>query len=291
MLVTPHVRALRLPFKIPVAPGISIDRFVYAFVICGETITLIDTGVAGCERAIFECIAATGRDPAEISLIVQTHTHPDHIGATRAIQTKTGCEVAVHAAEREWIEDVRVQNCERPVPGFDLLVGGPVQVDRVLEDGAVIRPDGDRTPGLMVFHTPGHSPGSVSLLLKGDGALFSGDAVPVPGDLPVYDNVPASVRSIKRLLQVDGIRILLASWDDPREGILAFRRMNDGLAYLRQVHDAVLAAAGQAEPALMDIAGTTAALLGLPPQAVTPILARTCAAHLRARDDTLLFSG
>jgi len=282
MQVTPHVHALKLPFRVPVAPGITLDRFVYAFQVYGITITLIDTGVAGCEKAIFEDIAANGRDPSEISLVVQTHTHPDHIGATQAIQTATGCDVAVYAAERGWIEDVALQNRERPVPGFDLLVGGPAQVTRVLEDGDVLGLDRDHILDLVVFHTPGHSPGSVSLLLKSEGVLFSGDAVPVPGDLPVYDDVLASVRSIKRLDNIDGINVLLASWDEPREGICAYQRMNEALVYLQTIHDAVIAAAGTDTPDPMDLCRKTAAALGLPPQAVTPLLARTCAAHLRA---------
>jgi hydroxyacylglutathione hydrolase len=290
MHITPHVHALRFPFKVPVAPGISIDRFASVFLICGETLTLIDTGVAGCEKPVFEYIAATGRDPAEISLIVQTHTHPDHIGATRAIQTATGCEVAVHPAEREWIEDIRLQNRERPVPGFEVLVGGSVQVDHMLEDGEIIALDRDHRSDLIVFHTPGHSAGSVSLLLKSDGVLFSGDAIPVPGDLPVYDDLPSSVRSIRRLSTIDTIKTLLSSWDRPNEGILAYQRMNEALSYLRQIHEAVMDVAGDKTPDPMDLCRKTAEILGLPPQVVTPLLARTFSANLRARDRRNLFS-
>ncbi|WAC05305.1 MAG: MBL fold metallo-hydrolase [Methanoregula sp.] len=289
MQVSPHVHALRLPFKIPVAPGIVLDRFVNVFMICGRTITLVDTGVAGCGRVIFDYIRSTGRDPAEISLIVQTHAHPDHIGATQEIQQATGCTVAIHAAEQRWIEDVSLQNRERPVPGFDVLVGGPANVGRVLEDGDVLDLDGDHLLDLVVFHTPGHSPGSVSLLLKSGRILFSGDAVPVPGNLPVYDDVPASVRSIKRLKNIDGVNVLLSSWDEPREGICAYQRMTDALAWLRKIHDAVIAAAGMGTPDPMDLCRRTAGTLGLPPQAVTPLLARTFMANLRARDGKDLF--
>ena len=283
MHITPHVHALRFPFRVPVAPGISIGRFASVFLICGETLTLVDTGVAGCEKPVFEYIAAIGRDPSEISLIVQTHTHPDHIGATRAIQEETGCGVAVHAAEREWIEHVAVQDRERPVPGFDQLVGGSAQVGRVLADGDVIGLGRDHRLDLIVFHTPGHSPGSVSLLLQSDGALFSGDAVPVPGDLPVYDDAVASVRSLKRLSRIDGITTLFVSWDEPRQGILVYKAINDGLFSIRQVHRAVIAAAGNGTPELMDLCRKAAGILGLPPQAATQLLARTFAAHLRAR--------
>jgi glyoxylase-like metal-dependent hydrolase (beta-lactamase superfamily II) len=283
MHITPHVHALRFPFSVPVAPGISIDRYASVFLICSETLTLVDTGVAGCEKPVFEYIAAIGRDPAEISLIVQTHAHPDHIGATRAIQAETGCDVAVHAAEREWIENVAVQNRERPVPGFDQLVGGSARAGRVLADGDVIGLGRDHRLDLIVFHMPGHSPGSVSLLLQSEGVLFSGDAVPVPGDLPVYDDAVASVRSLKRLSRIDGITTLLASWDEPRQGILVYKAINDGLFSIRQVHRAVVAAAGNGTPELMDLCRKAAVILGLPPAAAKPLLARTFAAHLRAR--------
>jgi hydroxyacylglutathione hydrolase len=284
MQISPHVHAICHPFKIPIARGITLDRFVYSFLIFGRTITLVDTGVAGCENAILEYISSAGRNPAEISLIVQTHAHPDHIGATRAIQRATGCEVAIHDAEKVWIEDVDLQNRERPVPGFDTLVGGSVNVGRVLEDGEVLDLDGDHTLDLIVFSTPGHSPGSISLLLRSDGVLFSGDAIPVPGDLPVYDDVIALVRSIKRLDNIDGVRQLLSSWDQPREGILAYQRMTDALLYLQRIHDAVITAAGDKTPDPMELCRKTAGILGLPPQAATPLLARTFAANLRIRD-------
>ena len=85
MQITPSIHAIRHPFRIPVAPGITLDRFVYSYLIYGDTVTLIDTGVAGCETQIFEYIRSTGRDPSEIALIILTHSHPDHIGAAQAI--------------------------------------------------------------------------------------------------------------------------------------------------------------------------------------------------------------
>jgi hydroxyacylglutathione hydrolase len=96
MQITPAIHALRHPFKIPVAPGIAIDRFVYSYLLVGETITLVDTGVAGCENIIFDYIRSIGRDPREISLIILTHSHPDHIGAARSVQEATGCSVMAH---------------------------------------------------------------------------------------------------------------------------------------------------------------------------------------------------
>jgi glyoxylase-like metal-dependent hydrolase (beta-lactamase superfamily II) len=288
MQVTPAIHALRHPFQIPVAPGISLDRFVYSYLIAGETITLVDTGVAGCEMRIFEYIRSIGRDPSEISLVVLTHSHPDHIGATRAIQEATRCSMAAHPAERVWIENVERQNRERPVPGFTTLVGGSVQIDHALEGGDTIDTDGTRDYELQVIHTPGHSAGSISLFMPGEGALFSGDVIPVAGDLPVYDDAVESKRSVQLLQSVQGIRVLLSAWDEPRFGKAAYGQMDRALEYLLKIHKAVLASAGDGDPGLMELTRKTAAVLGLPPQAVNPLLSRTFAANLRARDENIL---
>jgi glyoxylase-like metal-dependent hydrolase (beta-lactamase superfamily II) len=290
MQITPSIHGIRLPFGVPVAPGITINRFVYTYLIYGETITLIGTGVSGCETQIFEYIHATGRDPSEIALIILTHSHPDHIGAARAIQRATGCSIAAHPAGRAWIEDVELQCRERPVPGFTTLVSGSVQVDNELVDGDAIEPDETRAGEMQVFYTPGHSADSISLFLHNEGALFSGDAIPVSGDLPVYDDALLSVRSVKKLKAIRGIQVLLSSWDEPRKGDDAYRQMDLALDYLQQVHKAVLASAGDGLPDPMELTGKAAAVLGLPPQAVNPLLARTFAANLRVRDRKSLLS-
>ena len=291
MQITPAVHALRHPFKVPVAPGFAIDRFVYSYLLTGETISLIDTGVAGCEIAIFDYIRLIGRDPNEISLIILTHSHPDHIGAAKTIQEVTGCSVMAHPAERSWIEDVNLQNRERQVPGFLTLVGGSVHLDHELADGDVIDSDGTEEYELQVFHTPGHSAGSISLLEQGEGALFCGDAIPVYGDLPVYDDTRQSVRSVKKLQAIRGIRHLLSSWDKPREGGAAYKQMNRALEYLLEIYKTVLAEAGEGSDDLMEITRKTALALGLPSEAVNPLLARTIAANILAKDITDLRSG
>lgn len=284
MQITPAIHALRHQFKIPATPGRAIDRFVYSYLLAGETITLIDTGVAGCEKTIFEYILSIGRDPGEISLILLTHSHPDHIGAAQAIRKETGCSVMAHAAEREWIEDVSLQSQERPVPGFSFLVGGSVPLDNELAGGDVIDPDGTKEYEVQVFHTPGHSPGSLSFLIEKEGALFSGDAVPVEGDLPVYDDAGRSVQSVEKLKTIRGIRVLLSSWDEPRKGDAAYRQMDLALAYLLKIHKTVITVSADGTTDPMMVAQRTAVAMGLPLHAVTPLFSRTIAANIRARD-------
>ena len=63
MQMAPTIHALRHSFRVPIAPGIALDRFVYSYLVYGETITLIDTGVAGCEAQIFSTLSVYPPQP------------------------------------------------------------------------------------------------------------------------------------------------------------------------------------------------------------------------------------
>jgi glyoxylase-like metal-dependent hydrolase (beta-lactamase superfamily II) len=141
-----------------------------------------------------------------------------------------------------------------------------------------------------VFHTPGHSKGSLSLFLYSECALFCGDAVPVAGDLPIYDDAAASAQSVKRLRELKGIRVLLSSWDELRTGDAAYQQMDKALDYLQKIHTTVLSSAKDGADDLMVLTQKTAASLLLPRQAVTPLLARTFAANLNLRGQKNLLS-
>jgi len=275
------IEPLRIQFSIP-APSGPLARFVSIYIISTpRSLTLIDTGVAGSEEIIFSHLQRSGRRPEEISLLILTHAHPDHIGAAKAIREATGCTIAAHGADQAWIEDTDRQNRERPVPGFYQLVGGPVAVDRILEDGDTIEMGEGLT--LEVIHTPGHSPGSISLLLLPDMALFSGDAIPVPGYLPIYDDPVASLKSIERLMAIDGITSLFSSWDELKEGEEVYWAMDDGYARIQEVHEVVkgvLADHPGIDPA--ELTGMVGKEIGLPAELATPMVTRSLLAHVRA---------
>ena len=67
MQITDHIHALRISFKVPITPELSLDRFVYVYLIFGKNIYLIDSGVAGSSNIIFAYIQEQGRKPEEIS--------------------------------------------------------------------------------------------------------------------------------------------------------------------------------------------------------------------------------
>jgi len=280
MLIAGHVHALKIPFQITDQSGRKIPRFVRSYLIYGKKICLIDSGVAGCEKIILDYLKATGRNPEDVSTLILTHAHPDHIGAAAAIKRICGCTVAAHAAEKAWIEDVELQAKERPVPGFFSLVGGSVQVDRTLQEGDILNLEGGLA--LKVLHTPGHSPGSISLWLAEEGALFSADAVPIAGDMPIYQDFPASFRSVQRLSSIPNIKHLLAAWDEPRRDGEAYRIMADGRQYLQRIHSAVLLAAGaDSEINPMKLCRRTLDQLGLPQIMANPLVAASFQASLR----------
>jgi len=291
MQITDRIHALKIPFQITDPSGQKVPRFVYVYLIYGKRICLIDSGVASSEKIILDYLQDTGRRPEEISQLILTHSHPDHIGAARAIKSLSGCSVAAHAAEKPWIEDVELQERERPVPGFKFLVAGSVHVDQTLQDGDVLDLDGI---SMQVVHTPGHSSGSICLWLPEVGALFSADAVPVPGSMPIYQDILASVRSIQRLLSLPGIKFLLSAWDEPRLDGVAYQVMDKGLGYLQSIHNAVLKVAGDRGPDAgldpMELYRRVLTELGLPAAMANPLVAGSFQSSLKLCDQQDLLS-
>jgi hydroxyacylglutathione hydrolase len=289
MQITKNIHALKIPFQITDSSGQKVQRFVYVFLIYGEKICLIDCGVASSEQIIFDYLKNTGRRPEEISLLILTHSHPDHIGAALAIKKASGCVVAAHGAEKAWIQDVDLQAQERPVPGFYSLVGGSVKVDRILEDGD--RLDLGYGLRLQVIHTPGHSKGSICLWLPKDGALFSADAIPLEGDMPIYEDVFESIKSIKKLKAIDGIRVLLAAWDDPQEDSRTYQILEESLQHFKRIHEAVVKVDSE-NPSLdsMDLCKLVLGALGLPQTMANPLISRSFQANLKVSDHPDLFA-
>ncbi|VVB62820.1 Metallo-beta-lactamase fold-containing protein [uncultured archaeon] len=283
MQISDKIHALKVPFQITDKSGLKVPRFVYVYLIYGEKICLIDSGVASSEQFVFDYLRITGRRPEDISLLVLTHSHPDHIGSALAIKEASGCTIAAHVAEKAWIEDVDLQSRERPVPGFHSLVGGSVKVDRALKEGDLLDLGGSLN--LKVIHTPGHSEGSISLWLEEGGVLFTGDAIPLPGEMPVYDDPQASVKSIKRLKAIVGIEFLLAAWDQPRDGEQAYRIMDESLRYIQRIHEAVIRISRE-HPTLDSMELTKGVLkeLGMPETMANPMIARSFQANLKVRN-------
>jgi len=105
-----------------------------------------------------------------IKLIVATHTHPDHVMALSEIKEETGAPFAMHEAESA---GMIASGMARVMGLFMTGSAEPLaNPDMPLKDGDTIEV-GDLS--FTVLHTPGHSPGGISLY--GHGMVFVGDTL------------------------------------------------------------------------------------------------------------------
>jgi hydroxyacylglutathione hydrolase len=154
-----------------------------AFVIRGKRPVLVDTGMPGSAPRIIESLHRNGIDPDWLSLILITHGHSDHFGSAGEMKKLTGAPVAVHKLDAEAL--IRGQDPSLKPTGFigRMLVpvmerhgpakAPPVEPDVLIEEELDLRKYG--VDG-KVIHTPGHTPGSLSVILP-SGEFIIGDLI------------------------------------------------------------------------------------------------------------------
>ena len=199
---------------VSILPG----NMVNSFILIAKRPVLVDTGIPGSAPKILAALARDRLSPKDVSLILITHRHVDHIGSAAELKRATGAPVAVHALDAEWLR--KGDGGSRPPTGlggrfFD-LTGVPGQPAEPCEPDVVLDADFDLAefgvPGGVVHHTPGHTAGSVSVLLPG-GDVLAGDlaigGVSFLGGLvlkgrvrkPPYEDCPRTIRrSLEDLL-------------------------------------------------------------------------------------------
>ena len=275
------IHPIKLHFKLPLNAEKSVDRVVHTYLIIGEQVAVVDTGVAANHDTIVTALAYVGKSPEDVAWIINTHAHPDHAGGNLIFQEKYGTNIACHRRAARWIEDMPLQARERPVFGFDTLVAGSSQVARKLEDGDIIDLGGLT---LQVIFTPGHAPGLMSLLCPEERTILTGDTIPPTYGLPLYYHLAESRHSLQRLLTVSGIDTLHDSHVmEPYHGSDVSKAFQDGLDFLDQMEEMVteVQAALPADAALEDITGQTLIRMGFDPPPVMPLTMQTIQAHLK----------
>ncbi len=216
----------------------EIKRFVYVYLITGKFCYLIDSGVAGCEQLIGDYMKELGRDILEIKGIFLTHAHPDHIGGAAEIKNLTGCKVYASALGESWIEDIDVQFKERPIPNFYTLVNSSVNIDQLVKDGDSIYLEPELS--IDVLETAGHSLDSVAYIIKELNVIFSGDAIPASNDIPIFVDVEESLKSLKKIKDLNSIQFCCPAWDRVYENNILNELMNEKMIFLKMLKDTVL---------------------------------------------------
>ena len=116
--------------------------------------------------------------PSDIKTIAITHAHIDHIGSLAEMKEATGAKVAAHSEDADFIAGKKSMSMGKNISWkfriFRLLSpfmkAKPVQPDIILKEN-------DEISGMMVIHTPGHTPGSICLFDKNHDVLFVGDLI------------------------------------------------------------------------------------------------------------------
>lgn len=106
----------------------------------------------------------------DIEAILLTHAHFDHIGGVDEIRKLKNCPVYLHDLEADWLTNPKKNGSAR-WPELGVLIETE-PAEYALDEGQTLEFLGIQ---LKVFHTPGHSPGSVSFLY--DKHLFGGDVL------------------------------------------------------------------------------------------------------------------
>lgn len=127
-------------------------------------------------------------------LLILTHAHVDHIaGINEVLSAFPGLPVVGHEAEREWLGDPAL-NLGLPI-GLNVTAHGP---DRTIGEGDSLTLGGSTW---RVFHTPGHSPGSITLYSAADSTAISGDTL-FKGSVGRTDFPGCSMAALKQSIRL-----------------------------------------------------------------------------------------
>ena len=176
------------------------------YLIGGEVPLLIDPGHQHLAEHLINQMEKDQNRLEDIRLIVATHVHPDHFEAVQTF-ARAGVMTAIHPEEEKFMQEVggefyRAFGMEMP----------EFKIDFYLKEGELKL----RSKILQVLHTPGHSPGSISLFWPEKKALFTGDVVFAMGvgrtDFPGGDGTLLR-DSIERLAELDAEWLLSGHGD------------------------------------------------------------------------------
>lgn len=184
---------------------VGTTRLATLLINTGQGLILVDGGFPGAAPVIAENIRALGFDPADIVLLVNSHTHIDHVGSLAAFQQATGARVLASGPARAAMlaghatpDDPQYR--ESDTPDFPPLTN----VDEIA-DGESVR-IGDTE--LTAVYTPGHTPGGTSWTwqeCEGDvcfTVVYADSLNPISNDVFRYSDNPDYLETFRNSMAV-----------------------------------------------------------------------------------------
>lgn len=177
----------------------------------GRIYILVDTGISWVRHKLMAQLTALGVPGDQLKYLILTHTHFDHCGNAGYIFHRFKPSIIVHSLESAFLE-----NGFAPLPkGANMVTGTMSKLGMLLKPlfkfqrtkaDILVKDTLDMYPlgiDIELIHTPGHSKGSISLIVNHELALV-GDALfgifPVSVVPPLYDDRKLLIESFKKLL-------------------------------------------------------------------------------------------
>jgi glyoxylase-like metal-dependent hydrolase (beta-lactamase superfamily II) len=228
------IRPIADPHPVKIADGIHL--------VCGAELThpwdangmlvvggghkvLIDPGSIEGLPNLERNLRALGVSLEDITMILATHGHWDHLGSVNVIRERSGAKLYLHRNDRRGVE-----RGDRDLTAAFLYDrdAEPIKVDRLLHDGQQFQ----LGPHLIkVMHTPGHTPGSVSLQIETAGRkiLFAGDTVAGGISEKIHSQPKKWPGSLRRLIAEEPDGLIM--------GHAPAREIKDAVGHLEEALD------------------------------------------------------
>ena len=184
MKIADGIEMLEIPMKL-----LGRERIIYPTLIWDDDhVILVDTGIPDSLPEIKDAMKKIGVPFERVDIIVVTHQDMDHVGGIKCIINELSeVEILTHGEDKPYIEGEKqwirlnknFMDRINSLPGdekdkvMDIFNNSNVQINGTLSDGEELEYCG----GILVIHTPGHTPGHICLYHKQSKTLIVGDAM------------------------------------------------------------------------------------------------------------------
>jgi len=174
------------------------DAAIYLIDFAKELV-LIDSGAGHSSTQIVRNIEMLGLNPGNISHLILTHCHIDHIGSAPFFQKYYDTKIVIHELDAQPVE--RGDSIKTAANWYDTTFP-PTKTDRKLKGAHEVLQFGAEQ--LHCLHTPGHTPGSISVYLDRDGKrVLFGQDIHGPFNKAFDSDIEAWKKSMQVLLDLN----------------------------------------------------------------------------------------